>query len=242
VPVGGTTSQVLTKTSATDYATAWQTPAAGGGAFVDEAGDTMTGALVIAAASLSLPGAVTAAAARLYGGTPTQPTTQSGGPFELGVRFSTAQSGALSAVRWYRRTAGQPAPVSVRLWDTTDPAAPVWTTASLAAFADTAVGWKEQVLPSTGRPFLSGGRDYVLSLSHASGAYTVLTYTPLPEAPLAFVGHVYANATGTYPTLTGSAAYLSPVLEWLGGSLPAAGSGAVRLPNAGRRFVRRLGR
>lgn len=29
VPVGGTTSQVLTKTSATDYATNWQTPAAG---------------------------------------------------------------------------------------------------------------------------------------------------------------------------------------------------------------------
>lgn len=31
VPAGGTTGQVLTKTSATDYATAWQTPAAGGG-------------------------------------------------------------------------------------------------------------------------------------------------------------------------------------------------------------------
>lgn len=32
VPVGGTTGQVLTKTSAADYATAWQTPSGGGGA------------------------------------------------------------------------------------------------------------------------------------------------------------------------------------------------------------------
>lgn len=31
VPVGGTTGQVLTKTSATDFATNWQTPASGGG-------------------------------------------------------------------------------------------------------------------------------------------------------------------------------------------------------------------
>lgn len=31
VPIGGTDGQVLTKTSATDYATAWETPAAGGG-------------------------------------------------------------------------------------------------------------------------------------------------------------------------------------------------------------------
>lgn len=31
VPVGGTTGQVLTKTSAADYATAWQTPSGGGG-------------------------------------------------------------------------------------------------------------------------------------------------------------------------------------------------------------------
>jgi len=31
VPAGGTTGQVLTKTSANDYATAWQTPSGGGG-------------------------------------------------------------------------------------------------------------------------------------------------------------------------------------------------------------------
>lgn len=31
LPGGGTTGQVLTKTSASDYATSWQTPAAGGG-------------------------------------------------------------------------------------------------------------------------------------------------------------------------------------------------------------------
>lgn len=30
MPAGGTAGQVLTKTSATDYATGWQTPAAGG--------------------------------------------------------------------------------------------------------------------------------------------------------------------------------------------------------------------
>jgi hypothetical protein len=31
VPTGGTTGQVLTKTSSSDYATAWQTPSGGGG-------------------------------------------------------------------------------------------------------------------------------------------------------------------------------------------------------------------
>jgi hypothetical protein len=34
VPTGGTTGQVLTKTSATDFATAWQTPSGGGGVAV----------------------------------------------------------------------------------------------------------------------------------------------------------------------------------------------------------------
>jgi hypothetical protein len=31
IPAGGATGQVLTKSSGTDYATSWQTPAAGGG-------------------------------------------------------------------------------------------------------------------------------------------------------------------------------------------------------------------
>lgn len=35
VAAGGTTGQVLTKTSATDYATNWQTPSAGGGSAID---------------------------------------------------------------------------------------------------------------------------------------------------------------------------------------------------------------
>jgi hypothetical protein len=42
VPVGGTTGQVLTKTSATDFATNWQTPSAGGGA-ATYIGDTPPG-------------------------------------------------------------------------------------------------------------------------------------------------------------------------------------------------------
>lgn len=36
VAAGGTTGQVLTKTSATDYATNWQTPTAGGGSIIWE--------------------------------------------------------------------------------------------------------------------------------------------------------------------------------------------------------------
>jgi len=39
VPAGGTANQVLTKTSATDYATAWQTPAGGGGGVADAPND-----------------------------------------------------------------------------------------------------------------------------------------------------------------------------------------------------------
>lgn len=36
VPTGGADGQVLTKTSATDYATSWQTPAGGGGTILWE--------------------------------------------------------------------------------------------------------------------------------------------------------------------------------------------------------------
>lgn len=46
VPAGGATSQVLTKTSATDYATAWQTPAGGGGG-LPTTGGTMTGSILV---------------------------------------------------------------------------------------------------------------------------------------------------------------------------------------------------
>ena len=43
VPVGGSTGQVLTKTSATDYATNWQTPAGGGaGHTVQDEGSALT--------------------------------------------------------------------------------------------------------------------------------------------------------------------------------------------------------
>jgi len=43
VPTGGTTGQVLTKTSATDFATNWQTPAAAGGPPTGPAGGDLTG-------------------------------------------------------------------------------------------------------------------------------------------------------------------------------------------------------
>jgi hypothetical protein len=45
IPTGGTTGQVLTKTSATDYATNWQTPTAGGGGNVSNSGTPTNGQL-----------------------------------------------------------------------------------------------------------------------------------------------------------------------------------------------------
>ena len=54
IPKGGTTGQVLTKSSNTNYETTWTTPAGGSsGVFVEKAGDSMTGILTLSADPVS---------------------------------------------------------------------------------------------------------------------------------------------------------------------------------------------
>ena len=239
----GTTSQVLTKTSATDYATAWQTPAAGGGLtqaeadlrYVNTAGDAMSGDL--ATPTLTVV-ATSTVSARVYGAsTPTfAPSSLSVSGTDLGVRFRAtpvAGAPALIQVRWYRVTAGAFTPASVRLWDTTTSGVVATVPAGdLTPFVDTAVGWKVATLTT---PFtLASGREYVLAFGQVSGTYGRHTsYTPVPDAPVAFVANV-SGPTGAAMPATGSPnAYgLDPVVQAVAATQPPAAAGAVRLRNA----------
>jgi hypothetical protein len=73
VATGGTTGQVLTKTSATDYATNWQTPfsqTTADARYLQLSGGTLTGALVAGTyteiAEIATPATPAAGKVRLY--------------------------------------------------------------------------------------------------------------------------------------------------------------------------------
>lgn len=244
VPAGGTANQVLTKTSATDYATAWQTPSTGG-AFVDEAGDTMTGTLAFSGAGVLSGGAVVVTGSGAAGGAdalvygPTSPTwtplaNMSGG-LEYGLRFTATVAQYLVAARWYRASAATVAPLSVRLWDTTATTTPVWSlTSTPPAWADAALGWKEHRLAAGTQPLLVAGRTYVLSYSASAGNNQTRQsgYVPVAGSGLTFAAHVN-GALGAYPATTQTAACaIDGAFQTAVGTGAPAASGTIRLPNA----------
>jgi hypothetical protein len=237
----GTNGQVLTADSTQALGVKWAA-AGGGGAFVDEAGDTMSGTLAFAGAAVDSGGAIRVAGpgtaatdANVYGAsTPAlNPTVLMGTTDEIGVRFSATPAQYLVAVRWYRDAAGVTTPSAVRLWDSTSTATPVWSMGSPAAWADTAVGWKEHRLAAGTQPLLVAGRTYALSLTtgNVTAPRGTAAYIPVPDAGVTFVDFCFTATEGTYP---GSAStvgtHLDPGLRPDLAATGAAGSGAVRLP------------
>ena len=204
----------------------------GDGPFVDEVGDTMTGALI-----MRLPGPYDAGAQHAYGAaTPAfTPTLGSSGNYELGLRFRHPDGGDLVALRWFRASATATAPPGLKLWDSTATAAPVWTApgAELEPFLDPAVGWKVAVFATP--PALVAGRDYVVS--YAITAYDELWraegYTPVPDAPLVVVKSVASPVPDSYPgdNPPSNAYLLDPVVGQVVERPPAAHTGAIRLQN-----------
>jgi len=290
VPAGGATSQVLTKTSAADYATAWQTPAAGGGglatdplanakgdvfaasgndavgrlalgtdghvltadsaqtlgvkwaaaggggAYLPLAGGTVSGTITAAGAGVNAGGALAVVGSapvatdrRLYGAGSSPAFTGGSAGGENGSRFSVTGGGYLVAVRYYS-TSGYP--THVRLWDTTAPGAPVWSTTTPPEFTGGG-GWKEHRLAAP--VALVAGRNYALTYPSTWPAMTPSQqdgFTPTPDSPVVFDAHVRDNTPGNYPGTVYNAAWgIDPVVRTsLVDPAPAA-SGAVRLPN-----------
>ena len=201
----------------------------GAGPWVDEAGDTMSGALV-----MRLPAPYDAGAQHGYGAATGAFTPASTGTStqEVGLRFSHPTGGTLLAVRWYRAATGASAPASVRLWDTTATGAAVWsvTGLELEPFLDPAVGWKTAVFDAP--PALVAGRQYVVSFQCGTTIWLGVGYTPVPDAPLVVVAHVHALIPETFPNFTGADAYLlDPVVGTPADLPPAATTGAIRLQN-----------
>ena len=214
------------------------------GAYVDEAGDTMSGTLAFSGAGVLSGGAVVVAGSGSAGGAdalvygPTSPTwtplaNMSGG-LEYGLRFTATVAQYLVAARWYRASAATVAPLSVRLWDTTNTAAPVWSlTSTPPAWSDSALGWKEHRLPAGTPPLLVAGRTYVLSYSASAGNNQTRQsgYVPVAGSGLTFAAHVN-GALGGYPATTQTAACaIDGAFQTAVGTGAPAASGAVRLPN-----------
>ena len=215
-------------------------------AYLPLVGGTLTGPAVFQGAGVDAGGAVRvhgpgAAVADLHLYGPTSPTytpaAALAGGVELGVRFGCTGAQYLVAVRWYRESTSILAPLSVRLWDSTSTATPVWSTTTPTAWVDTAVGWKEHRLAAGTAPLLVAGRTYALTYT-ASGSTQMRdsTYTPVPDAGVAYVTHVNGTS-GVYPTTTGGNAFgIDPGLRASLASPTPAAAGALQLPNdqAGR--------
>ena len=240
----GTDGQVLTADSTQALGLRW----AAGGAGLPLTGGTMTGTITSDGAAARSTGALvvvgagaTASDSRVYGATSPSYTANAllTAGREYGVSFSSSTAVYLVAVRWYRLNAGASPPTTVRLWDSTSTASPVATVTALSAFADSAVGWKEQRLPAGTQPLLVAGRTYVLShTAVGSTANGASPYTPVPDAPVTWNANVSNTTGGAYPTTTSAVGYATDLAVRASLSLPdPAESGALRLPNGNQGAV-----
>jgi hypothetical protein len=177
--------------------------------------------------------------ARIYGASsPALPANSAQGlNREVGLRFIPAGAVYLVAVRWYRALTAQAVPGSVRLWDTTSTATPIWTLVAPAGWSDTpsVVGWKEQRLAAGTQPLLVAGREYVLSYSVGGGVSNndgFSNYTPVGDTGITFTTHVSISGAGNYPTTTGTMAFgVDGAFRATISAPTPAQSGALRLPN-----------
>lgn len=211
------------------------------GPWVDEAGDTMTGTLDFEGVDVAAGGAVrvtggVSATGHLYGpdSPPYAPAVALAADDEQGIEFSVTAPRYLVALRWYRNQTTLPVPAAVRLWDSTAPGAPVrvWTATDYPAFADTAVGWKEQPLDPADLALLVSGRTHTLSYTPGSNAQRGhAAYTPVPVAGLTFLRFVFDPTAGARPTTSlAVATSLDADIRQSIAAEPAA-VGAIRLPN-----------
>lgn len=236
LPVGAN-GQVLTTDSTQALGVRWGTPAAAG---LPTTGGTMTGTINANGAAVDSGGALRVTSPTGAGATDlnvfsdTPPISSFGGANEeQGVRFTVTGACYFVGARWYRVSGALIAPLSVRLWDTTNTAAPIWTVATPTEWSSASTGWREHRLAAGAQIPLVSGRTYVLTYTASSSGNqgVMLSHTPTPDAGITWSANLM-GAVGTYVTNTTPNAYpADPIIRTTLSSNAPSGSGAVRLPN-----------
>jgi len=143
--------------------------------------------------------------------------------YELGLKFSSAVGGRITALRVWRPPGG-PAAYTLRLWDAASTSTPL-ETVSVSDLANT--GWVEVPLPTP--RVITANTPYVVSYGVAEGGFyeaepkglqTAITAGDLSS--VATENGVYALARGTFPATATGANYsadvrfvaFSPVQAW----------------------------
>jgi hypothetical protein len=219
VPTGGAAGEVLTKTSATDYATDWQTPSGGGSTILTgtgppTAGTGAEGDYYIDTDADTLYGPK---AGSVYGPDESplgaySPTLVLSGSYSTASRLKFLVGGQITALRFYRAAASTATSRTLKLWRvstgtlvasavTASESGQGWITATLATpFAVNAndefwAGYDESgsVIYSGG--VASGVPTHITVLGSAYGAIGSLPATPDPGTQYGYGDVVFQPAT-----------------------------------------------